>query len=66
LSGVIEAASLAADLVSRAPASPGSTSPRKSPTTASKLPGARRALEASWQVTGIRKDPWAERNRIAV
>ena len=23
-------------------------------------------VEVSWQVTGIRKDPWAERNRIQV
>jgi len=23
-------------------------------------------MEVSWQVTGVRKDPWAEKNRIQV
>jgi hypothetical protein len=31
-----------------------------------KIAGGTAGLEVSWQVTGIRKDPWAERNRIAV
>jgi hypothetical protein len=31
-----------------------------------KVSGGTAGMKVSWQITGIRKDPWAEKNRIKV
>jgi hypothetical protein len=44
----------------------GSTGSNKNNNSRFKIAGGRSGTKVSWQVTGIRKDPWANANRIQV